>query len=97
MKVFDFHVSLFTVIKFNYFNVVVVFQMIFAFIPPPGIAGGWLCFVVSLILIGVLVIIVGDLAGIFGCLGNVLPRSKISIFLVIIANLSVIWPEYSGA
>lgn len=44
------------------------FKMIFAFIPPPGIAGGWLCFVVSLILIGVLVIIVGDLASIFGCL-----------------------------
>lgn len=30
--------------------------------------GGWLTFVVSLIMIGVLVIIVGDLAGIFGCL-----------------------------
>ena len=44
--------------------------MIFAFIPPPGIAGGWLCFFVSLVLIGVLVILVGDLAGIFGCLGR---------------------------
>jgi solute carrier family 8 (sodium/calcium exchanger) len=54
--------------------------MIFAFIPPPGIAGGWLCFFVSLILIGVLVIIVGDLAGIFGCLGKELPRRTLSLF-----------------
>jgi solute carrier family 8 (sodium/calcium exchanger) len=45
--------------------------MLFAFIPPPGMAGGWLCFTVSLILIGILVIIVGDLAGIFGCLGRI--------------------------
>jgi len=44
------------------------FKLIFALIPPPGMMGGWLCFIVSLIMIGLLVIIVGDLAGIFGCL-----------------------------
>lgn len=44
------------------------FKLIFSIIPPPGLAGGWPCFVVSLIMIGGLVIIVGDLAGIFGCL-----------------------------
>jgi len=44
------------------------FKLIFALIPPPGLLGGWPCFVVSLIFIGVIVIIVGDLAGIFGCL-----------------------------
>ena len=44
------------------------FQIIFAFIPPPSIAGGWLCFVFSLGMIGILTAIVGDLAGIFGCL-----------------------------
>jgi solute carrier family 8 (sodium/calcium exchanger) len=44
------------------------FKLIFALIPPPGLLGGWPCFVVSLVFIGIIVIIVGDLAGIFGCL-----------------------------
>jgi hypothetical protein len=43
-------------------------KIIFAFIPPAGIAGGWLCFFCSLGMIGLLTAIVGDLAGIFGCL-----------------------------
>merc|ERR1719479_132683 len=44
------------------------FKLIFALIPPPGMAGGWLCFFVSLGMIGLLTAIVGDLATIFGCL-----------------------------
>lgn len=44
------------------------YKLIFALIPPPGLLGGWPCFVVSLIMIGLIVIIVGDLAEIFGCL-----------------------------
>ena len=43
-------------------------QIIFALVPPPSIWGGWLSFVVSLTMIGGLVIIIGDLATIFGCL-----------------------------
>jgi len=37
-------------------------------VPPPSILNGWLAFFVSLALIGVLTAVVGDLAGIFGCL-----------------------------
>lgn len=44
------------------------FKIIFALIPPAGMAGGWLCFVCSLGMIGLLTAIVGDLASIFGCL-----------------------------
>ena len=44
------------------------FQLLFAFVPPAGIWGGWLSFVVSLVVIGALTAIVGDLASIFGCL-----------------------------
>lgn len=40
----------------------------FACVPPPSVAGGWLAFCIALFLIGVLTAIVGDLAGIFGCL-----------------------------
>jgi solute carrier family 8 (sodium/calcium exchanger) len=43
-------------------------KVIFAFVPPPYIWGGWLCFFVSLFMIGVLTAIVGDMAAIFGCL-----------------------------
>merc|ERR1712061_913661 len=44
------------------------FKIFFAFIPPAGMGGGWPCFFVSLGMIGLLTAIVGDLAGIFGCL-----------------------------
>jgi len=44
------------------------FKLVFAIIPPPGMAGGYPCFLVSLAMIGLIVIVVGDLAGIFGCL-----------------------------
>ena len=44
------------------------FKMVFALIPPPTILDGWVCFFVSLFFIGFLIVIVGDLAAIFGCL-----------------------------
>jgi solute carrier family 8 (sodium/calcium exchanger) len=44
------------------------FKLLFSVIPPPGLMGGWPCFFVSLSFIGIIVIFVGDLAGIFGCL-----------------------------
>jgi len=44
------------------------FKLIFAIIPPPGLMGGYPCFIISLIFIGLIVVLVGDLASIFGCL-----------------------------
>ncbi|KAG1679734.1 Sodium/calcium exchanger 2 [Nymphon striatum] len=43
-------------------------KIIFAFLPPVSILGGWLTFFTSLGMIGMLTAIVGDLATIFGCL-----------------------------
>jgi solute carrier family 8 (sodium/calcium exchanger) len=43
------------------------FKLIFAICPPPGICGGWLCFSISLLLIGVTTAVIGDLAALFGC------------------------------
>ncbi|CAB3385331.1 Hypothetical predicted protein [Cloeon dipterum] len=43
-------------------------KVIFSFIPPPSLLGGWPCFFVSLAMIGVITAVVGDLASIFGCL-----------------------------
>lgn len=43
-------------------------KVLFSLVPPAGIWGGWLTFFVSLAVIGIITAIVGDLAGIFGCL-----------------------------
>ncbi|CAF4280135.1 unnamed protein product, partial [Rotaria socialis] len=43
-------------------------KILFAFVPPTSIAGGWLTFFVSLLFIAILTAVVGDVAAIFGCL-----------------------------
>lgn len=48
-------------------------KMIFAFVPPTSIWGGWLTFIVSLTLIGIITSIVGDTASSFGCLTGIKP------------------------
>ena len=51
------------------FAVTFFWKVLFAvMIPPPKYAGGWLTFVISLVMIGLLTALVGDLAAIFGCL-----------------------------
>ncbi|XP_055545055.1 sodium/calcium exchanger 1 isoform X2 [Wyeomyia smithii] len=42
-------------------------KIIFAFIPPTDMAGGYLCFVISIFSIGVVTAIIGDVASHFGC------------------------------
>ena len=44
-----------------------VWKLLFAFVPPPDYYSGWACFTVSIIVIGVLTAVVGDLASHFGC------------------------------
>lgn len=55
---------------FDYFCHTFTFpwKLLFAFVPPTEIFGGWLCFFTSLTIIGILTAFVGDMAGIFGCL-----------------------------
>ncbi|KAK3696289.1 hypothetical protein RRG08_027726 [Elysia crispata] len=43
-------------------------KVLFAFIPPTSVGGGWLTFLCSLLMIGLLTAVVSDLASIFGCL-----------------------------
>jgi len=49
------------------FWLLVPFKLICALIPPTTFMGGWLCFIVSLIFIGIITAIIGDLASLFGC------------------------------
>ena len=37
-------------------------KVIFAFTPPPRMMGGWLCFFITLVFIGLLTALIGDLA-----------------------------------
>ncbi|XP_042563112.1 sodium/calcium exchanger 1-like, partial [Clupea harengus] len=45
----------------------VFWKLFFAFVPPTDYFNGWACFVVSIIMIGVLTAVIGDLASHFGC------------------------------
>nr|XP_046233331.1 sodium/calcium exchanger 1a isoform X2 [Scatophagus argus] len=45
----------------------VFWKLLFAFVPPTDYWNGWACFVVSIIVIGILTAIIGDLASHFGC------------------------------
>ena len=42
-------------------------KLMFAFIPPTDYYNGWVCFVISMFMIGVLTAIIGDLASHLGC------------------------------
>ncbi|XP_065097157.1 sodium/calcium exchanger 1a isoform X1 [Paramisgurnus dabryanus] len=45
----------------------VFWKVMFAFVPPTDYWNGWACFIVSIIMIGVLTAFIGDLASHFGC------------------------------
>ncbi|XP_073691904.1 solute carrier family 8 member 4b [Garra rufa] len=45
----------------------VFWKVLFAFVPPTEYWNGWACFIVSIVLIGVLTAVTGDLASHFGC------------------------------
>ncbi|XP_059404016.1 sodium/calcium exchanger 2-like isoform X1 [Carassius carassius] len=47
--------------------VTVFWKILFAFIPPTEYWNGWVCFVVSILAIGLLTAVIGDLASHFGC------------------------------
>ncbi|KAK7085600.1 Sodium/calcium exchanger 1, partial [Halocaridina rubra] len=47
--------------------VTVIWKVLFAFIPPTDYASGWLTFVISIVGIGLLTAVIGDLASHFGC------------------------------
>ncbi len=45
----------------------VFWKVLFALVPPTDYWNGWACFIVSIIMIGVLTAFIGDLASHFGC------------------------------
>lgn len=45
----------------------VFWKLLFAIVPPTDIWGGWACFVASIVMIGLLTMVIGDVASHFGC------------------------------
>ncbi|XP_026215087.1 sodium/calcium exchanger 1-like isoform X4 [Anabas testudineus] len=45
----------------------IFWKLLFAFVPPTDYWNGWACFVVSILVIGLLTAVIGDLASHFGC------------------------------
>merc|ERR1719230_55073 len=56
-------------------------KIVFAFIPPPSLFGGWACFIGALIGIGGVTGIVGDMATLLGCVVDI-PDDITAITLV---------------
>jgi len=42
-------------------------KVLFAFVPPTDYCGGWACFICALIMIGLVTMIIGDMASLLGC------------------------------
>ncbi|XP_065212113.1 sodium/calcium exchanger Calx-like isoform X2 [Planococcus citri] len=68
-------------------------KVLFALVPPVAIFDGWLCFVVSLCVIGIMTTIIGDLATIFGCLIGL----DDSLTAITIVALGTTLPDILGA
>lgn len=62
-------------------------KLFFAFIPPPHILGGKLCFCVSLAFIGFVTFVVGEFASLFGCVLNIKPAVTAITFVALGTSL----------
>ena len=72
-------------------------QVIFAFCPPCTWFGGWLTFFVALGMIGLLTVIVGDLATIFGCLVGLKAEVTAITFVALGTSLPDLFASKSAA
>jgi solute carrier family 8 (sodium/calcium exchanger) len=52
---------------FMFHGLALIWKFLFAFVPPPCIAGGWACFGCALCMIGGVTAIIGDMASLLGC------------------------------
>lgn len=62
-------------------------KLAFALIPPPQYCGGWLCFCVALMFIGVVTAVIGDLASLTGCTMGL--KDKITAITIVALGTSL--------
>ena len=62
-------------------------KVLFACIPPPHYAGGWMAFVIALVFIGLVTAIVGEFATLFGCILGIKPAVTAITFVALGTSL----------
>ena len=62
-------------------------KVLFAFVPPPHMAGGWACFFSSLAMIGGVTYVVGEYANLFGCVLGIKPSITAITFVALGTSL----------
>nr|XP_017036712.1 sodium/calcium exchanger 3 isoform X2 [Drosophila kikkawai] len=74
---------------FNYIShfFCLFWKVIFAFVPPTDICGGYVTFVVSIVVIGVITAIIGDAASYFGCTLNI--KDSVTAILFVALGTSI--------
>ena len=65
----------------------IFWKLIFALIPPRKMCGGWGCFVMSLIFIGIITAVVAEAATVFGCVINLKPAVTAISFVALGTSL----------
>jgi len=67
--------------------VTIGWKLFFSLIPPPHYAGGWACFVISLVMIGIVTAVVGEFANLFGCVLGIKPAVTAITFVALGTSL----------
>lgn len=62
-------------------------KLLFAFIPPPHYLGGWGCFIIALVFIGMVTAVVGEFANLFGCVLYIKPGVTAITFVALGTSL----------
>jgi len=62
-------------------------KVIFSLVPPPHYLGGWACFVLALIMIGLVTAVVGEIANLMGCVIGLKPGVTAITFVAIGTSL----------
>lgn len=71
-----------------FFHFVSIFwKVFFSLVPPPHYAGGWASFVCALIMIGLVTGVVGEVAGLMGCVIGLKPGVTAITFVAIGTSL----------
>jgi len=70
---------------FHFFSI--GWKVLFAFVPPPHMLGGWACFVIALCFIGGVTAIVGEVASLMGCVIGLKPGVTAITFVAIGTSL----------
>ena len=65
----------------------IFWKFVFSAIPPPTWLGGWVAFCVALAFIGVVTFVVGEIAGLFGCVVYLKPAVTAITFVALGTSL----------